>query len=148
VGSAFRSTVIDAPLERVWALVGDFGGLAGWVPFVRHCEIEGGASSTEPGAVRRLEQENDVRVRERLVLLSKADHCYMYSLVDGNVPILRYDAEVRLFPVTDGNRTYWRWSGEFELDPNDEAEMLNLIERCVTTAMDAAKARLGPKPAS
>jgi hypothetical protein len=49
VASPFRSSGIDAPLERVLALVGDFGGLARWVPFVVRCEIEGGASSTEVG---------------------------------------------------------------------------------------------------
>jgi hypothetical protein len=35
---------------------------------------------------------------------------------------------MRLFRVTDGNRTYWHWSGEFELEPQDAAEMLKLIE--------------------
>jgi hypothetical protein len=50
---------------------------------------------------------------------------------------------VRLFPITDGDRTYWHWSGEFELDPKDAAEMLKLIEASWTTAIDAVKAHLG-----
>jgi hypothetical protein len=98
VVSAFRSSVIDAPLEQVSTLVGDFGALAGWVPFVIRCEIEGGASPNEVGAVRRVEQDNDVNVRERLVALSEADHSYRYAFIEGNIPIRRYEANVRLFP--------------------------------------------------
>jgi Polyketide cyclase / dehydrase and lipid transport len=95
------------------------------------------------GAVRRVEQDNDVNVRERLVALSEADHSYNYSFVEGNIPVRRYEATVRLFPITDGDRTYWHWSGEFELDPKDAAEMLKLIEAFWTTAIDAVKAHLG-----
>jgi NADPH2:quinone reductase len=112
VVSPFRSSVIDAPLERLWALVGDFGGMARWMPFVARCEIEHGAAPTEVGAVRHIEQSNDVYVRERLVALSETDHSYRYSLVEGNIPIHRYEATMRLFPVTDGGRTYWHGSGD------------------------------------
>jgi hypothetical protein len=45
--------------------------------------------------------------------------------------------------VTDGDRTYWRWTGDFELEPKDAAEMLKLIEGSWTTAIDAVKAQLG-----
>ncbi|WP_167042274.1 SRPBCC family protein [Salinibacterium sp. ZJ454] len=32
---------INAPPAAVWALVGDFGGVAGWNPFVESAEVEG-----------------------------------------------------------------------------------------------------------
>jgi len=143
MASPFRSSVIDAPVGRVWALVGDFGGVTRWMPFVVRCEIEDDASSSEVGAVRRVEQNNDVNLRERLVALSETDHSYSYAFVEGNLPIRHYAATIRLFPITDEDRTYLHWSGEFDVDPKDAAEMMKLIESSWTTAINAAKAPVG-----
>jgi len=46
------STVINAPIERVWRTVSDFNGLPAWLPGMKDSTIEGGKSPTAVGAVR------------------------------------------------------------------------------------------------
>ena len=48
------STVINAPIERVWRTVSDFNGLAAWMPGMKDSVIEDGKPATQVGAVRRL----------------------------------------------------------------------------------------------
>ena len=48
------STVINAPIERVWRTVSDFNGLPAWMPGMKDSTIEDGKGATEIGAVRRL----------------------------------------------------------------------------------------------
>src|SRR3984893_9367091 len=50
----FVSTVINAPIERVWRVVGDFNGLPAWMPGMTDSVIEDGKGANDVGAVRRL----------------------------------------------------------------------------------------------
>ena len=47
------SSVIDAPIEKVWARIRDFNGLPGWHPRMVESEIEDGKKATDIGAVRK-----------------------------------------------------------------------------------------------
>jgi hypothetical protein len=49
---AHASSVIDAPIDRVWARIRDFNGLEVWHPGVVKSEIEGGKPSDQVGCVR------------------------------------------------------------------------------------------------
>ena len=51
-----RSTVIDAPTDRVWALLRDFNGHDRWHPAVAKSAIERGQSADKLGCVRRFFQ--------------------------------------------------------------------------------------------
>jgi uncharacterized protein YndB with AHSA1/START domain len=44
---AFVSTVINAPLERVWRVVSDFNGLPAWMPGMNDSVIELGKNDKE-----------------------------------------------------------------------------------------------------
>jgi len=48
----YVSDVIDAPIEKVWALIRDFNGMPKWHPFIRDSMIEGGLTSDAVGCVR------------------------------------------------------------------------------------------------
>jgi len=50
----FVSTVINAPIERVWRVTSDFNGLPAWMPGMKDSAIEPGKKATEVGAVRKL----------------------------------------------------------------------------------------------
>ncbi len=39
------------------------------------------------------------------------------------------DHDPRLVPVTDGNRTYFEWTSEFDSDPDSEARLVPLMEQ-------------------
>ena len=44
-----RSTVIDAPIERVWAVLRDFNSHDQWHEVVDHSRVEGGEPSSRVG---------------------------------------------------------------------------------------------------
>jgi uncharacterized protein YndB with AHSA1/START domain len=54
-----KSTVIDAPVEAVWAVLRDFNGHDQWHPAVADSHIERGQSSDRVGCVRRFHLPTD-----------------------------------------------------------------------------------------
>jgi uncharacterized protein YndB with AHSA1/START domain len=48
-----RSTIIDAPVDEVWAILRDFNGHERWHPAVAESRIEDGRAADEAGCVRR-----------------------------------------------------------------------------------------------
>lgn len=49
-----RSTSVDAPAERVWAVLAEFGDIAEWVPLIQHsCLLS--EQTERVGAVRRVQ---------------------------------------------------------------------------------------------
>src|SRR6267378_1817622 len=108
-----RSAVIDAPIERVWAVLRDFNSHTAWHPVVAESEIEGGEPSDQIGFVRRFTLRDGNRIREQLLALSDRDHVSTYCILDASVPLRRYVATLQLKRVTDGERTFWHWQSTF-----------------------------------
>jgi NADPH:quinone reductase len=78
------STVINAPIERVWRTVGDFNSLAFWMPGMKDSTIEDGKSPTAVGAVRALSMAGSKdKLRERLENLDSETHTITYSVLQG-----------------------------------------------------------------
>ncbi len=73
------SKVIDAPVDRVWALVRDFGALDKWFPFVSHCELKDGARPDQVGAVRVSTVAEGALIEETLLELSDRDRRIVYA---------------------------------------------------------------------
>ena len=108
-----KSTIIDAPVDRVWALLRDFNGHDQWHPAVKVSAIERHLPSDLVGCVRRFQLQDGSELREQLLALSDLEMTFSYCLLDTPVPLLNYVAHVRLLPVTDGNRTFWHWECRF-----------------------------------
>src|SRR3546814_10546532 len=79
------------------------------------------------GCVRDFHLAGGERVREQLVSLSDRDHRLRYTIVESEVPLNDYVAEVALKPVTDGNRTFWSCSSRFRPTPGRERELTDLV---------------------
>jgi len=133
-----RSTVIDAPLDAVWAVLRDFNGHDRWHPAVATSRLEGGRRTDQVGCVRDFRLAGGERVREQLLSLSDRDHRFRYAIVESDIPLHDYVAEVALKPVTDGNRTFWRWSSHFRPPPGRERELRELVSQGVYEAGFAA----------
>ncbi|MFN8704802.1 MAG: SRPBCC family protein, partial [Rhodospirillales bacterium] len=69
---AYASTVIDAPVEKVWGLLRDFNGLPNWNPAVVRSRIEDGLAADVVGCVRSFHLRDGTHVRERLLTLDDA----------------------------------------------------------------------------
>ncbi|MDE0253858.1 MAG: SRPBCC family protein [Rhodospirillaceae bacterium] len=122
-----RSTVIDAPVAAVWEILRDFNGHDRWHPIVRRSFLEESKRTDQVGCVRNFDLQDGANVRERLLTLSDRDRRFRYTIVGADIPLHDYVAEVELKPVTDGDRTFWRWSSTFNTPPGQERELAALV---------------------
>ena len=129
-----RSTVIDAPIERVWAVLRDFNSHDRWHDVVAESRIEGDERSDQVGCVRSFTLKDGNRIREQLLALSDSEHKSTYCIVEATVPLQRYVATVTLKPVTDGDRTFWHWESTFATPPGRERELREMVARDVYEA--------------
>jgi len=122
-----RSTIIDAPIERVWAVLRDFNSHDRWHTVVDESRIEGGDRPDQVGCVRSFALKDGNRIREQLIALSDTDHVSTYCILEATVPLQRYVATVTLKPVTDGDRTFWHWQSTFATPPGRERELREMV---------------------
>lgn len=142
--SVNRSTVIDAPIEQVWGVLRDFNGHDRWHPAVDRSHIDDGLKTDQIGAVRNFVLTGGERVREQLLSLSDKNHSFRYTIVDADVPLIDYVADVSLKPVTDGNRTFWSWRSRFKTPKGQETELAQLVAEGVYEAgFEAVRETLG-----
>ncbi|PYJ89931.1 MAG: MxaD family protein [Verrucomicrobia bacterium] len=125
----FVSSVVNAPPEKLWATIRRFDAVAEWLPFVRSSPIEDGGDPTRMGCVRVLTQTDGEVFREVLVALSDAERFYSYTFVSSPVPVHNHCTTLRVLPITDGDRSYVEWSSRFEIDPQYEAQLVDLMNR-------------------
>jgi NADPH:quinone reductase len=129
-----RSTVIDAPIERVWAVLRDFNSHEQWHGVVDQSRIEAGEKSDQVGCIRSFTLKDGHRIREQLLTLDDQQHKSTYCIVDATVPLQRYVATVTLKPVTDGSRTFWHWESSFATPPGRERELREMVAQGVYEA--------------
>ncbi len=142
MAKVFVSTVIDAPVAKVWTVIRDFNGLPSWTPFVAESRIEQNARAEQVGCIRNFRLKDGGRVRERLLALSDYDFSIVYAILESPMAVENYVATLRLFPVTDGDRSYAEWSAEFDCRPDRETELVAEIGRSVFLAgLKALQAR-------
>lgn len=139
-----RSTVMEAPVEAVWAVLRDFNGHDVWHPAVADSHVERNLPSDRVGCVRRFHLTDGSELREQLLALSDADMAFSYCLLDTPVPLLNYVAHVRLAPVTDGDRTFWHWESRFDAPQGREEELAQMVgENIYQGGFDAIRAHMG-----
>jgi hypothetical protein len=138
-----KSTIIDAPADRVWALLRDFNGHDRWHPAVASSAIERGAPSDKVGCVRRFRLKDGAELREQLLTLSDLEQSFSYCLLDTPIPLFNYVAHVRLMPVTDGDRTFWGWESRFTTRAGEETQMTEMVgEQIYQAGFDAIRRHL------
>lgn len=140
----YTSSVIGAPVDRVWAVIRDFNGLPDWHPLIAESRIEAGAPADQIGCVRAFRLKDGGFIRERLLALSDYDCSCTYSILESPMGVENYVATLKLTPVTDGERTFAEWSAEFDCPADREAALVNQIGQDVFQGgFDALKSRFG-----
>jgi Polyketide cyclase / dehydrase and lipid transport len=110
--TAYYSTVLNHPLETVWALIRDFNNYPAYIDGVSESEIEDNKDGDEVGAIRRFCYLGNW-ISQRLVGHSDEAHSLTYAGIDplpfptGLVPDApaptRYEGTMHLLPVVEGN---------------------------------------------
>jgi len=138
-----KSTIMEAPVERVWEVLRDFNGHDEWHPAVADSAIDRGQPSDKVGCVRRFHLSDGSELREQLLTLSDADMAFSYCLLETPIPLLNYVAHVRLAPVTDGDMTFWLWESRFDTPEGREAELGQMVaENIYQGGFDAIRSHL------
>lgn len=117
----YVSSVIDAPIEKVWERIRDFNGLPSWHPRMVESEIEDSKQATEIGAVRKFKVASGATIREKLLAFSDADHLTTYSIIGHPAPISNHSSTLKLQRITDGDQTFAVWTATFDA-PAEQAE--------------------------
>jgi len=123
---------INAPADKVWAKVGNFGDMS-WLPAVEKTAAKGG---NEVGATRSLTLKGDKKgpIEEELLKYDAAGYSYSYKITNVDVkvlPVSNYSSHITVTPE-DGGKSKVEWWGAFyrgfpNNDPppelNDEAAL-------------------------
>jgi polyketide cyclase/dehydrase/lipid transport protein len=137
----FVSSVVDAPAEKVWATIRRFDAVADWLPFVKSSPIEDGGDPTRVGCIRVLTQTDGEVFREVLVALSDAEFFYSYTFASSPVPVCNHRTTLKVLPITDGQRSYVAWSSRFDVDPEYEAQLVDLMNQNFLTGLRSLAGR-------
>ena len=122
----FRSMIINAEIERVWAAVRSFDGVAHWNPGVSKADLEHG-TPTATGTVRRLEIQDGTIFRETLLAHSDADWFYTYDILESPLPVTGYVSTHRFVPITQSRQTLGIWESRFDCAPAVAAKMNAIV---------------------
>ena len=121
-----ETVTIDAPADKVWALVHNFDALKDWHPAVEASPADKG--NTE-GSVRQLKLKGGGALTETLESHDEARMRYSYRAKDGGaLPVTNYTSTIRV--KSEGGKAVVEWRGAFyrgypnnnpPADQNDEA---------------------------
>lgn len=127
---AYFSARLSADLDRAWAVVGDFHGVAKWVWSVDTCVARGGHASDEIGAIREYTMRDGLTQQERLVAYDAVGHSYTYEIV-GTIPfgIQCYKGTVHMSPIVEDGSTFVEWIGDFDAEPGICDNVKNRFEK-------------------
>lgn len=117
---------INAPAEKVWALVGDYTGWQKWHPAIEASTADKG---NEPGSLRHLSIKGGKYLDETLEAHDSAGMSVKYRIKAGDaLPVTNYSSTIVV--IGDGARCTVEWRGAFYRgypnndpppDQNDEA---------------------------
>jgi len=140
MAKVYRSTVLDAPADRVWRDIRDFNGLANWHPLIVLSRIEKSHPADKVGCVRNFQLKDGARIREKLLSLSDYEYTCTYAILESPMDVTDYVATLRLFPVTEGNRCFIEWQADFDCPSGKVSELTEAVgDGVFQTGLDALK---------
>jgi hypothetical protein len=138
---------INAPVEKVWAAVGNFQDMS-WHPLFKKTEGTGG---NDPGATRTLTLESGAKIEEKLGKRSEEERSLQYEItkVDvKDVPVSNYSSTIIVSGTPEKSIVEWRgafYRGYVNNDPppelSDEAAVA-AINKVYQTGLGALKAQM------
>lgn len=111
---------VSAPPQQVWQLIGGFGSLPDWLPYIAESELH------EGGRVRRLANSDGQTIIERLVTFDERARSYSYIILEAPFPVTDYLSTLRVHDSDDSAGCLVEWHGSFTPAgvTNDEATQI------------------------
>lgn len=128
-----KNVVVNAPVDKAWAAVKDFGGLDKWHPAVESDKIIEGTDN-KPGAVRLLTLKGGGTIKEKLLAHDDGRHMYRYEILEGVLPVSDYKSTIRV--VADGkDKSKVVWMGTFKRKDTGPKPADNANDKTATDAI-------------
>lgn len=112
--------------DDVWKVVGDFGGLAEWMPGMDACELDGDIRN-----IRTMGLDIQEQLRER----DDAERRISYAIVQSPMPLQLHLATITVTPEGAGSHVTWT----VEVEPD---EMLGAFVPIYQQSLDALKSHV------
>lgn len=117
----YVSSIIDAPIEKVWEVLRDFNALPLWHPLVARSRIEEDRPADAIGCIRNFQlTDTGETIREQLLALSDVEYFCTYSILEAPLPVSNYVATVRVRRITMTGQTLGEWQSKFDTPPGEE----------------------------
>jgi hypothetical protein len=125
MGTGTAEIDIAKSADDVWSVIGEFGGIGGWMPGIESCRVEGDD---------RIIETMGMTITEHLVSLDTAGRALTYSIADG-APVERHEAVITVVPDGDGSHVTW----VVDATPDAMAEVMTTVYQ---QALEALKAHV------
>ena len=124
---ASRMSEIDiaCSADDVWKVAGDFGGLAGWMPGIEKCTVDGDIRTIEMGGMK---------IDERLVARDDAKRLLTYSIAAG-APVDHHEATITVTPAGSGAHVTYA----VNVEPDS---LVDLLQGMYQQSLEALKAHV------
>lgn len=103
---------INAPVDKVWAIISDYCSIKVWNPEVTACESDKG---NEADSVRIITLQNGQQMKEKLIKYKPDSTTYQYMLTEPNVEAMPINTHGSSLSVRagDNGKTIVEWKGAF-----------------------------------
>jgi mxaD protein len=141
---------INAPPDKVWAVIRDFGRISAWNPALRASKADKG---NQPGSTRTLSFKKGGNLTESLDEYDAAAHSYSYRMGEANLkalPLSSYSATISVVPgdVPDSSHIEWNargYRGDTSNEPPEELSdeaAVEALSNFMRSGLDALKQKL------
>jgi hypothetical protein len=125
---------LDAAPDKVWQLIGDFGG--SWHPLMANIRLVG----TGIGQLRVIETIDGKQIIERLEAIDTANRSYRYTNISG-LPVSDYTGTLAVKPHDSGSSVEWR----AQYLPNGQGDLIvrTIVGTLFKAGLESLKLRFG-----
>src|SRR5215469_5581823 len=103
MASAKATIDLNVPPDEVWQLIGGFGSLPDWLPYVPQSKV------TDGGRVRHLDNPDGQTIVERLEKYDFSARTYSYSILQAPFPVTGYLSTITVTPTNGGKGSHVEW---------------------------------------
>jgi len=129
-----ESVELKAAPEKVWALIGKFGGA--WHPLVARISIMGSGV----GELRTIETRDGKEIVERLDVMDNGKRFYRYTNIAG-IPASHYTGMLEVKPKGTGCTVDWR--AQFLANNQPDIVVRTIVGTLLKTGLESLKPRFG-----
>lgn len=137
-----KSVTVNAPADKVWAEVKDFGALQNWHPAVESTKIDKGGDN-KPGTVRTLSLKGGGNITETLTAYSDKGRSQSYKINEGVLPVAGYTSTISVKPAGKDKATL-SWTSSFKAKAGtSDADAKKTIEGVYDAGLGNVQKKLG-----